>query len=81
MKRYDTFPHYSLLLIARKTSTMLVLTYFNTLCFRQPLHWAAAMGRDTCVDLLLKLGADPNIHDIETKNALHYAKQAAHSGN
>ena len=48
--------------------------------FRQALHWAAAMGRANCVDLLLKLGADPSMHDLDAKNALHYAKQASHEG-
>ncbi|XP_067936030.1 ankyrin repeat domain-containing protein 55-like [Watersipora subatra] len=46
---------------------------------RQPLHWAAAMGRDACVELLLKLGADPNIHDVDTKNALYYAKRSGYA--
>ncbi|XP_016100057.1 ankyrin repeat domain-containing protein 55-like [Sinocyclocheilus grahami] len=40
---------------------------------RTPLHWAAAAGKDDCVQVLLELGVEPNPRDINENTPLTYA--------
>ncbi|XP_032808245.2 ankyrin repeat domain-containing protein 55 isoform X1 [Petromyzon marinus] len=47
---------------------------------RTPLHWAAAAGRESCVEVLLALGVDPSPSDISENTPLSYAVHCNHSG-
>lgn len=43
-----------------------------------PLTWAAEMGSEACVDLLLQTGADPNAVEHDGWTALHWAANNGH---
>uniref|UniRef100_S4REG5 Ankyrin repeat domain 55 n=1 Tax=Petromyzon marinus TaxID=7757 RepID=S4REG5_PETMA len=47
---------------------------------RTPLHWAAAAGQESCVEVLLALGVDPSPSDISENTPLSYAVHCNHSG-
>ncbi|XP_058644378.1 ankyrin repeat domain-containing protein 55 isoform X1 [Onychostoma macrolepis] len=46
---------------------------------RTPLHWAAAAGKDDCVQVLLELGVEPNPRDINENTPLTYAMYCGHT--
>ncbi|KAK3590180.1 hypothetical protein CHS0354_041236 [Potamilus streckersoni] len=46
---------------------------------RTPLHWAAAMGHTDCVRSLLKLGANPDVQDVDGATPMVYAKQSKYA--
>lgn len=41
-------------------------------CLRSALHYAAALGSEDLVKLLLQMGADPKIRDYKNRSPLHY---------
>uniref|UniRef100_A0A8C8ZZ18 Ankyrin repeat domain 55 n=1 Tax=Prolemur simus TaxID=1328070 RepID=A0A8C8ZZ18_PROSS len=45
---------------------------------RTPLHWAAAAGKEECVQSLLELGMDSNLRDINESTPLAYALYCGH---
>lgn len=53
----------------------------HNICFsvRTPLHWAAAAGKDDCVQVLLELGVEPNPRDINENTPLTYAMYCGHT--
>lgn len=57
-----------------------VIIQYN-ICFsvRTPLHWAAAAGKDDCVQVLLELGVEPNPRDINENTPLTYAMYCGHT--
>ncbi|XP_056322142.1 ankyrin repeat domain-containing protein 55 [Danio aesculapii] len=46
---------------------------------RTPLHWAAAAGKDDCVQVLLELGVEPSPRDINENTPLTYAMYCGHT--
>ncbi|XP_030626048.1 ankyrin repeat domain-containing protein 55 [Chanos chanos] len=46
---------------------------------RTPLHWAAAAGKEECVQALLQLGVDPDPRDINENTPLTYAMYCGHT--
>uniref|UniRef100_A0A8C5VV54 Ankyrin repeat domain 55 n=1 Tax=Microcebus murinus TaxID=30608 RepID=A0A8C5VV54_MICMU len=46
---------------------------------RTPLHWAAAAGKEECVQSLLELGMDSNLRDINESTPLAYALYCGHT--
>ncbi|XP_051539244.1 ankyrin repeat domain-containing protein 55-like isoform X1 [Myxocyprinus asiaticus] len=46
---------------------------------RTPLHWAAAAGKDECVQVLLELGVEPSPRDINENTPLTYAMYCGHT--
>ncbi|XP_065096605.1 ankyrin repeat domain-containing protein 55 isoform X1 [Paramisgurnus dabryanus] len=46
---------------------------------RTPLHWAAAAGKDECVQVLLELGVESNPRDINENTPLTYAMYCGHT--
>ncbi|KAL6472909.1 hypothetical protein MHYP_G00190970 [Metynnis hypsauchen] len=46
---------------------------------RTPLHWAAAAGKDDCVQALLQLGVEPGPRDINENTPLTYAMYCGHT--
>ena len=51
----------------------------NLFC-RTSLHWAAAMGHQDCVLILLKLEVKPNVVDMDGVTPLDYTRQTGHKG-
>ncbi|XP_053513269.1 ankyrin repeat domain-containing protein 55 [Artibeus jamaicensis] len=45
---------------------------------RTPLHWAAAAGKEACVQALLDLGVDSGLRDVHDGTALAYALRGGH---
>ncbi|XP_036894431.1 ankyrin repeat domain-containing protein 55 [Sturnira hondurensis] len=45
---------------------------------RTPLHWAAAAGKEACVQALLDLGVDSSLRDVHDSTALAYALRGRH---
>lgn len=48
-------------------------------CIRTPLHWAAAAGKQDCVQALLQLGVEPGPRDINENTPLTYAMYCGHT--
>ncbi|KAI4878835.1 hypothetical protein NFI96_033548 [Prochilodus magdalenae] len=46
---------------------------------RTPLHWAAAAGKEDCVQALLQLGVEPGPRDINENTPLTYAMYCGHT--
>ncbi|XP_053502085.1 ankyrin repeat domain-containing protein 55 [Ictalurus furcatus] len=46
---------------------------------RTPLHWAAAAGKEECVQALLQLGVEPGPRDINENTPLTYAMYCGHT--
>ncbi|XP_066506402.1 ankyrin repeat domain-containing protein 55 [Hoplias malabaricus] len=46
---------------------------------RTPLHWAAAAGKEECVQALLQLGVEPSPRDINENTPLTYAMYCGHT--
>ncbi|KAM6986801.1 ankyrin repeat domain-containing protein 55 [Aplochiton taeniatus] len=46
---------------------------------RTPLHWAAAAGKEECVQALLMLGVEPGPRDINENTPLTYAMYCGHT--
>uniref|UniRef100_A0AAY4DUH6 Ankyrin repeat domain-containing protein 55 n=1 Tax=Denticeps clupeoides TaxID=299321 RepID=A0AAY4DUH6_9TELE len=46
---------------------------------RTPLHWAAAAGKEDCVQALLQLGVEPDPRDINENTPLTYAMYCGHT--
>ncbi|KAL2100263.1 hypothetical protein ACEWY4_004657 [Coilia grayii] len=46
---------------------------------RTPLHWAAAAGKEECVQALLQLGVEPEPRDINENTPLTYAMYCGHT--
>ncbi|TRY85576.1 hypothetical protein DNTS_032553 [Danionella cerebrum] len=46
---------------------------------RTPLHWAAAAGKDDCVQVLLELGVEHSPRDINENTPLTYAMYCGHT--
>ena len=48
-------------------------------CYRTPLHWAAAAGKQECVQALLQLGVETTPRDINENTPLTYAMYCGHT--
>ncbi|XP_056592835.1 ankyrin repeat domain-containing protein 55 isoform X1 [Triplophysa dalaica] len=46
---------------------------------RTPLHWAAAAGKDECVQVLLEMGVESSPRDINENTPLTYAMYCGHT--
>lgn len=52
---------------------------FCKTCISTPLHWAAAAGKEECVQALLQLGVEPGPRDINENTPLTYAMYCGHT--
>lgn len=52
---------------------------FGKTCISTPLHWAAAAGKEECVQALLQLGVEPGPRDINENTPLTYAMYCGHT--